>query len=636
VCGIAGIVNLQGGGVSADILRRMNNRMRHRGPDDEGLLVNGCAGLSQRRLSIIDLSSGHQPMTNEDRSVWVTFNGEIYNFQQLRVLLEGHGHRFLTNSDTESILHGYEQWGVDCLRHFRGMFAFALWDEPGKTLLLARDRVGKKPLFYAQADGQFLFASEMQAMLQHPGISKQIDLEALDHFLTYEYIPAPKTILKQVRKLPAAHFLTLDAGKSRASGAVPRIERYWRLEAKPQANLREEDAVEGLLEVLREAVRLRLISDVPLGALLSGGMDSSVVVALMSQLSGAKVKTFSIGFEEYSELPHARAVAEHYGADHHEMVVRPNALEVLPKLVCHYGEPFADPSAVPAYYVAKLARQHVTVALNGDGGDESFAGYDQYEKSLLADRYLRVPTLLRQGVIEPLSALIPDSWPQHNPLRRAKHQLREAGRPRFERYSRLMGHLTPELRKELYTPDLKHRLNGYHAESWLKVLFEQRRERASDLLGTYLGVDVESYLADDLLVKMDIASMANSLEARSPLLDHCVMEYCYSLPSHYKIRGRVRKYLLKVIGKKLLPAAILRRPKQGFSLPAAAWLRGEVRPLMEDCVLSERSLARGYFRRQPLERLVNEHLERSRDNSRELWALTWLELWHRTFIDGNG
>jgi asparagine synthase (glutamine-hydrolysing) len=632
VCGIAGIVSLQGGGIREDILRHMNNRMRHRGPDDEGVLVNGRAGLSQRRLSIIDLSSGHQPMTTEDGGIWVTFNGEIYNFQQLRPELEGLGHRFRTNSDTESILHGYEQWGVECVRHLRGMFAFALWDAQRQRLLLARDRVGKKPLFYAQADGQFLFASEMQAMLEHPGISKQIDLEALDHFLGYEYIPAPKTILKQVRKLPAAHVLTLELGKTGASAAIPRIERYWRLEGRRQSKLSEQDAVEGLLEVLREAVRLRLISDVPLGALLSGGMDSSVVVALMSQLCGSKVKTFSIGFEEYSELPHARAVAEHYGTDHHEMVVRPSALEVLPKLVRHYGEPFADPSAVPSYYVSKLARQHVTVALNGDGGDESFAGYDQYEKSLLADRYLRIPSVLRKGVFEPISGVIPDSWPQHNPLRRAKHMLREAGRPRFDRYSRLMGRLTPELRRDLYTPELKRQLNGYRAESWLEALFHERRERAADLLGTYMGVDVESYLADDLLVKMDIAAMANSLEARSPLLDHRVMEYCYSLPSEFKIRGRVRKYLLKVIGKKLLPAPILARPKQGFSLPTAAWLRGEVRPLMEDCVLSEGSLARGYFRREPLERLVKEHLERRRDNSRELWALTWLELWHRTFV----
>jgi asparagine synthase (glutamine-hydrolysing) len=633
VCGIAGIVNTQGGGVSEEILRRMNDRMRHRGPDDDGVLVNGCAGLSQRRLAIIDLSSGHQPMTTADGGVWVTFNGEIYNFQQLRPVLEGHGHRFVTNSDTESILHGYRQWGVDCVQHFRGMFAFALWDAPRKRLLLARDRVGKKPLFYAQVDGQFLFASEMQAMLEHPAISREIDYEALDHFLSYEYIPAPWTILRQVRKLPAAHVLTLDASKGGASAAVPRVERYWRLEGKPQANLSEEDAVEGLLEVLREAVRLRLISDVPLGALLSGGMDSSVVVALMSELSGAKVKTFSIGFEEYSELPHARAVAEHYSTEHHEMVVRPNALDVLPKLVCHYGEPFADPSAVPSYYVSKLARRHVTVALNGDGGDESFAGYDQYAKSLLADRYLKLPAVLRKGVFEPLSAVIPDSWPQHNLLRRAKHQLREAGRPRFDRYSRLMGRLTPELRRELYTPELKQQLNGYRAESWFEVLFDERRERSADLLGAYMGVDVESYLADDLLVKMDIAAMANSLEARSPLLDHRVMEYCYTLPSHFKIRGSVRKYLLKVIGRKLLPASILTRPKQGFSLPTAAWLRGEVRPLMEDCVLSDRSLARGYFEREPLERLVKEHLERRRDNSRELWALTWLELWHRTFAD---
>lgn len=633
MCGIAGIVNVQGGGVSEEILRRMNDRLRHRGPDDEGVLINGCAGLSQRRLSIIDLSSGHQPMTNEERTIWVTFNGEIYNFLELRPILEGHGHRFLTNSDTESIIHGYEQWGVDCLQQFRGMFAFGLWDQPNQRLLLARDRAGKKPIYYAQADGNFFFASEMQAMLEHPGISKEIDLEALDHFLAYEYIPAPRTILKQVRKLPAASFLTLDLSKKSAAGVEPRIERYWRLEATPRTNLSEDDAAEGLLEVLREAVRLRLISDVPLGALLSGGMDSSIIVALMSELSDTRVKTFSIGFEEYSELPHARVVAEHYGTDHNEMVVRPSALEVLPKLVCHYGEPFADPSAVPSYYVAKLARQHVTVVLNGDGGDESLAGYDQYEKSLLAERYQKLPAMLRKGVVEPLSSVIPDSWPQDNPLRRAKHKLREAARPRFDRYSRLMGHLTVEMRQQLYTNEFKNELNGYHAEAWLQQILDERHERAPDLLGTYMGADIESYLAYDLLVKMDIASMANSLEARSPLLDHRVMEYCFSLPSNLKMRGRMRKYLLKVIGKKLLPESILSRPKQGFSLPTAEWLRGEVRPLMEDCVLSGRSLARGYFQREPLEKLVKDHLEHRRNNSRELWALTWLELWHRTFVN---
>jgi asparagine synthase (glutamine-hydrolysing) len=633
MCGIAGMVNVQGGRVNEEILRRMNDRLRHRGPDDEGILIEGCAGLSQRRLSIIDLSSGHQPMTNEDRSVWVTFNGEIYNFQELRPVLESHGHRFLTNSDTESIIHGYEQWGVDCIRQFRGMFAFALWDEPNKTLLLARDRVGKKPLYYAQANGQFFFASEMQAMVEHPGISKDIDIEALDHFLTYEYIPAPKTILKQVRKLPAAHYLTLDVSHVGASAAEPRIERYWRLEGRPANHLCEEEATEGLLEVLREAVRLRLISDVPLGALLSGGMDSSVVVALMSQISGARVKTFSIGFEEYSELPHARAVAEHYGTDHHEMVVRPSALDVLPKLVRHYGEPFADPSAVPSYYVAKLAREHVTVALNGDGGDESLAGYDEYAKGLQAERYQAVPAFLRKGLIEPLTSVIPDSWPQSNPLRRAKHMVWVAGMPHATRHSRMMCQMTPELKPALYTPELRSQLNGYSSEAWLSRLFDERRELAPDLLGAYMGLDVESYLADCLLVKMDIAAMANSLEARSPLLDHRVMEYCFALPSHYKIRRGVRKYLLKVIGKKLLPESILKRSKQGFAVPLAEWMRGDVRPLMEDCVLSGKSLARGYFQRQTLEQLVKDHLEHRRENSRKLWALTWLELWHRTFVD---
>jgi len=435
MCGIAGIIDINRRAADRRGLAKMCDQLEHRGPDDAGIYVNGHAALGQRRLSIIDLSpSGHQPMSNEDGSIWITFNGEIYNFRELREMLIANGHVFSSNTDTETIVHAYEEFGDHCVDHLRGMFAFGIWDTKQQRLLLARDRIGKKPLFYTLAEGQFLFASELQALTVHPIVRREIDLNSIDDYLTYGYIPPPKSIFKGVYKLPPAHTLTLSVTDSPED---PSTQRYWQLDYNQKLSFAsDDDAADGLTEVLTEAVRLRMVSDVPIGALLSGGIDSSVVVALMSQLNSGPVETFSIGFQDrhFNELPHARMVADRYGTKHHELVVEPNAVEVLPTLVRHYGEPYADSSAVPSYYVSQLTRQHVTVALNGDGGDESFAGYDRYLGNQVADLYRHIPGFVRKGLIEPLLRFVPESLPRRNRLRQARRFVEVAAQETGKRY----------------------------------------------------------------------------------------------------------------------------------------------------------------------------------------------------------
>jgi asparagine synthase (glutamine-hydrolysing) len=632
MCGIAGIIDLAGRPVERPLLGAMCARLAHRGPDDDGYHLNCVAGLGHRRLSIIDLSSGHQPLANEDGTVWVSFNGEIYNFAELRADLEKRGHRFATRTDTEVIVHAYEEYGDDCVEHFRGMFAFAVWDAARRTLLLARDRVGKKPLFYTRAGGQFLFASELQALVAHPAVARELDPFALDSYLTYGYVPGPRTIYRDVCKLPPAHRLTLRLAPDAAAPPEAKVDCYWRLRYGPKFQGTEEEAAEGLLEVLTEAVRLRLIADVPLGALLSGGVDSSLIVALMSRLSSTPVKTFSIGFEDqqFNELPHARLVARHCGTDHHEFIVRPSALEVLPTLVRHYGEPYADSSAIPSYYVAQLTRRHVKVALNGDGGDECFAGYERYLGGLLAERYRKVPALLRRG-IGCLAGLIPGSLPRRSRLRQARRFLQAAALPAPEGYLRWVTYCTPEQKRALYTPEFRARLAGHDAGAWLLGEFDAARADGAGPLDALLALDVRTYLPCDLLVKMDIATMANSLEARSPLLDHAVMEFAARLPASFKIHGRTQKYLLKKAAAKLLPAPILRRRKMGFGVPVGDWMRGALRPMLEDLLLSPQARTRSYFQPGRLRRLVAEHVG-GQDYTYQLWAVLWLELWHREFL----
>lgn len=633
MCGIAGLVDLNSRPADTTALRRMCDLLEHRGPDDQGMYVNCSAALGQRRLSIIDLASGQQPMSNEDGTIWLTFNGEIYNYRELRKELTSRGHRFATDSDTETIVHAYEEYGEDCVHHLRGMFAFAVWDTRQQRLLMARDRAGKKPLFYTIIGGQFVFSSELQSLAGFPGFRRDISPQAVDDFLTYGYVPPPGSIFQGVHKLPPGCLLTLTPNTGQRE---PQIRRYWQLDYSPKLRFScEDEALDAFTEVLTEAVRLRMVSDVPIGALLSGGIDSSLVVALMSGLGSESVETFSIGFEDqgFNELPYARMVAERYGTRHHEFIVRPDAVEILPDLVRHYGEPFADSSAVPSYYVSRLTRQHVTVALNGDGGDESFAGYDRYLGSIVAERYRRLPAILRKRVIEPTLSLVPESLPARNRLRQARRFVANAAEPEAVRYSRWVSQFSPERRQQLYTSGFCEQLGSYQAETLYLEEASRARERCDNGIDRLLALDVETYLPSDLLVKMDIASMANSLEVRSPFLDHKVMEFAARLPAQYKLRGRQSKYLLRRLGRRLIPPGALNRRKMGFGVPLARWFRNELQPMLHDVVLSDRALQRGYFNPDYLRGLVQDHTNSKTDHSFQLWALLWLELWHREFYD---
>ncbi len=572
-------------------------------------------------------------MSNSDGAngdILITFNGEVYNFQQLRHELEGLGYRFHTRTDTEAILHAYDRWGVDCLAKLRGMFAFGIWDRKRRRLFLARDRVGKKPLFYAQFGDRFLFASELQGILADQDVPREVNPQAIDAYLTYGYVPAPHTAFQGIFKLPPAHYLTLDL---KPSGFEKRVERYWSLNYQPKLRLSEPEACEALREKMTEAVRLRMISDVPLGAFLSGGIDSSIVVGLMAGLSERPVKTFSIGFKEaaYNELDHARRIAERCGADHHEFVVEPDALAILPKLVRHYGEPYADSSAIPTFYVSQMTRQHVTVALNGDGGDESFAGYERYLGNHIAERLQSAPGVaLAAGA---LSRLIPDSINPKSRTRQARRFLSVASRPMPERYARWLTFFHDEAKPQLYSSEFTAQLNG-RRDGWLRSLFDELPKNlpAFSPFDAAMAVDVMSYLPYDLLVKVDITSMANSLEARSPFLDHEVMEFAAALPVEIKVRNRQLKYLLKRAFADLLPPENVNRRKMGFGVPVGQWFRGPLRELLRDALLSEQSLKRGYFRETEVRRLVDLHLESRADHSFQLWNLLMLELWHREFV----
>lgn len=638
MCGIGGKV-IAGGRERVPAPHSHMQAQQHRGPDAAGFWADEHCALGHRRLSIIDLSeAGRQPMSNEDGSVWITFNGEVYNFARLRDELEGLGHRFRSKTDTEVLIHAYEQWGTECVRRFRGMFAFGIWDRKRRRLFLARDRVGKKPLFYChqtQEGDRFTFASELQGLLADPEIPRTVDLAALDAYLSWGYVPGPATGFSGIAKLLPGHWLTLDVT---AEGFRIRTERYWSLDYLPKLRISEADACEGLREKLSEAVRLRMISDVPLGAFLSGGVDSSIVVGLMAQASDRPVKTFSIGFTEaaYNELDHARRVAERWGTEHEEHVVRPDALSILPMLVRHYGEPYADSSAIPTYYVAQMTRRSVTVALNGDGGDESFAGYERYLAAHLAERLRHAPGF--HGAAGLLQRLVPDSIDPKNRLRRLHRFLAVAHRPLAERYGRWVSYFHPEDKAALYGPELAPylptRSDGSiegEPQRWMRQLFENAG--ACDVVDAAMSVDVHGYLPYDLLVKVDIAAMATSLEARSPFLDHEVMEFAARLPVSYKLRGRRSKYLLKRTFADLLPGENARRGKMGFGVPVGDWFRGPLRELLQDSLLSPGALGRGYFQPEAVRSLIEQHLAREADHSFKLWSLLMLELWHTCVVD---
>ncbi|HEY0428210.1 MAG TPA: asparagine synthase (glutamine-hydrolyzing) [Pyrinomonadaceae bacterium] len=627
MCGIVGTVYNNSRSASREIIEKMNRCIAHRGPDDDGFYFHENVALAMRRLAIIDLAHGKQPIHNRDKTKWIVFNGEIYNYQELREDLDRRGYEFYTNSDTEAIVHLYDEYGADCVQFLRGMFAFAIWDERDKSLFVARDRVGKKPVLYShQPNGDLIFGSEFQALLAHPDVSREVDEKAIDGYLSYLCVPAPQTAFRQIRKLEPAHWLRWKDGQIETK-------RYWQPDFSKKIKISEREAEEETLRILRESTRLRMISEVPLGAFLSGGVDSSTVVALMAEASEQPVKTFSIGFEEqdFSELKYARRVAEHVGAEYHEFIVRPNALEVLPTLVEHYGEPYADSSAIPTYYVSKETRKYVTVALNGDGGDESFAGYERHAAMRLAETYHRLPRVLRRALIEKPINLVPTSEIQKSRVRDVKRFLQAASLPRTERYFRWVSTFNREAKRELYTEDFSRRIAGSNPSEVLEKWFV--KANGSGILDTTLLTDQMTYLPNDLLVKVDIASMANSLEARSPFLDHKVIEFAASLPENIKARRFETKSFLKKIAARLVPREVVYRRKMGFGVPIGKWFRGEMKDFLRESLLSEKSLTRGIVRREMIEKYVREHTSAERDHAFQLWTLLMLELWFQRFID---
>ena len=628
MCGIAGFVESSRpsspfrADESRALVHRMCDVIRHRGPDDEGVwLANGVA-LGMRRLSIIDLSTGHQPIHNEDQTVWIVFNGEIYNFRELRLELEGAGHRFYTSTDTEVIVHAYEQWGKAAIARLRGMFGLAIWDTRSRTLLVARDRIGIKPIYYATTNGRLYFGSELKSLLEAPDLPRDLDAAALDHYLSFLYTPRDGSIFKSVRKLPPGHLMTWCGGRLT-------IERYWQMAATETFTGSEEEAVHQLRAVLSDAVRSHMISDVPLGAFLSGGVDSSLVVGLMSELSSARVKTFSIGFDEpaFDELEHARRVADHFGTEHHEFVVKPDGVGILDKLISHFDEPFADSSAIPTWYVSEMARRHVTVVLSGDGGDELFGGYDRYlphPRVAAFDRYS--PRALRR-----VAALAAKRLPHGA---RGKNFLRHVGRDEQGRYLDAIRFFGADEKSALLTPELQRAIDGPDAETRLARHFD--RLAPLPWASQMMRFDAETYLPEDILTKVDRMSMAHSIESRVPLLDNEVIAFAATLPAGMKIKNGRRKHVLKEVAATLLPRDIIDRKKQGFGVPLGTWFRGHLRELFADTLLSPTALQRGYFQPAFVNRIVAEHLAGTRDHTLRLWQLLVFERWHREYVDRRG
>jgi asparagine synthase (glutamine-hydrolysing) len=624
MCGIAGKVSSRGA-VPAELVERMCERQAHRGPDSRGIHSSEGATLGIQRLRVIDLETGDQPIYNEDRSVAVVLNGEIYNFPELRAGLESRGHSFYTRSDTEVIAHLYEERGPDLVEELNGMFAFAVWDERRRRLLIARDRVGKKPLFYAEGDGWLSFASELPALMADPEVRTEIDPSSIDCYLAYGYVPAPWSIWRDVRKLRPAHTLVWEDGKSRTR-------RYWQLDYSSKRRGDSRELEEELRERLGAAVRRRMISDVPLGAFLSGGVDSSIVVSEMAAASSQPVKTYSIGFEEeeYNELPRARLIAERFGTDHHEFVVQPDAVDLVPKLVRHYGEPYGDSSAIPSFYLSELTRRHVTVALNGDGGDESFAGYLRYVANSLTGHLDSIPRPLRRGVAA-LGRSLPKTPGSKSLLSRAQRLLVSVDADSIERYRRHVSVFNDAERAELLDPEFRATVDLARAPGVIATPWQ--RASGKSMLDRLLEVDVSTYLPEDLLVKVDIASMAYSLEARSPFLDPEVMEFAASLPPREKANLGRKKYILRRAYRGRIPDSILDGTKKGFGVPLGAWFRGDLQGYARELLLDRTTLDRGYLNETAVRSILDAHAAGQGDRSMQLWILVMLESWHRGLGD---
>jgi asparagine synthase (glutamine-hydrolysing) len=631
MCGITGWASFDSRTPPPDgakqLLHSMCERMTHRGPDSEGLLISTGVALGMRRLAIIDLVTGEQPTFNEDKSVAVVLNGEIYNYRDLRRLLEARGHSFRSQSDTEVLPHLYEEYGDEMVARLNGMFAFALWDAKRQRLLIARDRFGEKPLYWAVFENTLLFASEPKVLLAHPDVKSSLNLQALRQYLSFDYVPAPLTIYEGINKLPAAHTLTLERGKVETKP-------YWCLSYAKRAPVpTENEAAEKLLELLAESVRLRLVSDVPLGVLLSGGVDSSTVAALAVRASSEAVKTFSISFAEssFDESSYARAVAKFLGTDHHEERLSANlAANLVSEIGSWMDEPFSDPSLVPTYLLSRFTRKHVTVALGGDGGDELFAGYPMYRGHRWAENYTRVPRVLRSAIIEPLVRALPVKTRNLSFDYKATRFVTGAKYDRVARHHIWFGSFTPPEQEMVLTADVLRVTDGDVYREARAMLGECD---STDIVEQMQSLDTRLYLAEDILTKVDRASMAVSLEVRAPFLDPAVAEFAASLPPHYKLRGRKTKYILKRAIERELPPFVTRRGKKGFGVPVAEWLKGKLRPLARDLLSPERVRRAGVFNADFVSKLQDEH-ERGVANHRKLlWTLLMFELWHESFIE---
>lgn len=625
MCGITGLANWNGAAVDHSLLEAMTRRLKHRGPDGEGYHFAGNVGLGHRRLSIIDVSAGKQPMSNEDGTVWITFNGEIYNFQELRAELKSAGHRFRSHSDTEVIVHGYEQWGEGVVARLRGMFAFAILDLTRSRMLLARDRFGIKPLVYYDDPERFVFASEIKAIHVDPAVPRVLDHSALAEYFELGYVPAPKTIFRGISKLKPGHLITLDL---RQSGPITQ-RSYWTLSFEEGEAMSEQEAAEALEALLLESVRMELVSDVPLGAMLSGGVDSSAVVSLMAQASPSRVKTFSIGFEEerFSEVHYARMVAKANNTEHFEHIVKADIQDLLPRLVYHFDEPFADASAVPTYYLCRMARQNVTVCLSGDGGDEVFAGYERYRHCLGLGKLDFLPLWLRKAVFGPLAVMYPSAA-------RGGAFIHGLARTSDERFVNYMGAQHGALRnQDLFTPNPLQA--GQQGRRDFQNLWSAFDPGIPDALHRYLDVDTKTYLPNDILAKVDITSMMNSLEVRVPLLDHKLVEFVARLPSRFKLKGREGKYIFKRAMQSRLPNEVLYRGKMGFGVPMRQWVVGELRDITHDYLLNPSRLS-GLLDPQLLRRMVKDNernLYRSKTGGK-LWWVLFFEMWYQDVLSG--
>lgn len=629
MCGIAGFADSRFGPTGsaegrAQILENMCRVIRHRGPDDQGVMLKPGIALGMRRLSIIDLAGGRQPISNEDGAVTIVFNGEIYNYRDLQAHLQSSGHRFVTNSDTETIVHAYEEFGAACVERLRGMFAFAIWDDKEKQLFIARDRVGKKPLYYTVTNrGSLVFGSELKSLLEHPEVERRVNPQAIDAYFSLGYVPDPMSIFENIEKLPPGHHLTFKNGRLN-------VERYWDFRYESNGNgHKAADYLEELRELLSEAVKLRLVSDVPLGAFLSGGVDSSTVVGLMARHLDQPVKTFSIGFNEdsYDELKYARITAKKFGTDHHEFIVTPDICDVVDQLAWHFDEPFADSSAIPTYVVSKLAREHVTVVLSGDGGDELFAGYTRYLTERSRSKFDVVPRIVKEGLMDPLSRALPHgAW--------GRNYLHNVSLDPISRYLDTVSVFTGLNKSTLYSADFNDQLRDHdHLKAYFRELSGNVNTDAP--LDSLLYIDSKTYLPGDILTKVDRMSMAVSLEARVPLLDHKLIEFVTRIPASMKMAGFETKHLFKRAIADLVPEEIINRPKQGFGVPIQQWINEQLRERIRDTLNDQRTLQRGYITRAHVETLLEEHERGRRDHAMALWSLLMLELWHRRYVDRN-